>query len=174
MSASVKELLDGIYARMEGSDASIAYSERHGIESAAVLTVTDDETASLIALRLAPQIEGKTVIEIGGGIGLLACHLGHIAKHVYCIEANPMWAMAFAALFYEQKPKNVSYLFGAVEEFEGIFRGNVAVFCTHSGVKSMREAAYKFAPVVIDVYGEMIAEAPQSFDPLASQLRKFA
>lgn len=171
-SQPIKELLDAVYNAHEGSEPALAYARRHGICSQAVLTVTDDETAHAIACSLAPRIEGKTVIEIGGGIGLLAMHLGDIAKRVYCIEANPVWASSFIAAMIDHKPKNVSYLFGAADEFAGLIRGDVALFCTHSGVNSMKAAAGLFAPVVIDVYGEIISNAPNSFNPVARELRE--
>jgi hypothetical protein len=148
--------LDQVYESMEGSEASIDYYTRHGVESAAILTVYDDEKADLIARHLAPRIEGRTVIEIGGGIGLLAFHLGLYAKRVYCIEANPMWSWTFAKCLLLQKPKNVSYLFGAAEEFAGHIRGDVALFCTHSDAAGMRAVGGKFAREVIDVYGEIV------------------
>lgn len=170
----LKDMLEGAYEAMEGSEVTLKYSARHGIESAAVLTVHDDETADLIAESLAPRIEGKTVVEIGGGIGLLALHMGFRAKRVYCIEANPVWSAAFVAGLLAAKPKNVSYLFGAADEFAGQIRGDVALFCTHSGVESMRRAALLFAPDVIDVYGEIIAAAPDRFDALARRLRAVA
>ena len=150
---------------------SEAYSERHGINSAAVLTVLDDETAGLIAERLAPRIEGKTVVEIGGGIGLLAMHLGMIAKRVYCIEANPMWSWTFAEVLLAHKPRNVSYLFGAADEFLGLVKADIAIYCTHSDVTGIGLVAAQFAPVVIDVYGELIKESPDKFDKLAQDLR---
>jgi len=165
------KMLDRIYNEMEGSDASMEYSNRHGIASAAVLTVTDDETAALIADHLSPRISGKTVVEIGGGIGLLSLHMGRIAKRVYCIEANPMWSMTFVHLMLRVKPRNVSFLFGAADEFVGILRADVAVIATHSDVSGMKLVAAQFAPVVIDIYGEMIAANPDKFDKLASQLR---
>lgn len=165
------KMLDEVYNIMEGSDDSLAYSERHNISAAAVLTVIDDETASLIAERLAERIEGKTVVEIGGGIGLLALHMGLIAKRVYCIEANPVWSWAFANVLLKQKPKNVSFLLGAADEFLGAIHGDVAVYCTHSDVKGMGLVAAQFAPVVIDVYGELISEAPEAFDKAAVILR---
>lgn len=115
----MKDALAQVYEAMEGSEASLAYSERHGVRSAAVLTVHDDETAHLAALHLKPRIEGKTVVEIGGGIGLLALHMGQYAKRVYCIEANAAWSWSFACLLLHNKPKNVSYLFGAADEFLG-------------------------------------------------------
>lgn len=164
--------LDAIYEALEGSEESMAYSERHSVASAAVLTVLDDETAGLIAEHLAPRIEGKTVIEIGGGIGLLALHLGSYAKRVYCIEANPMWSWVFAGTLLKSKPKNVSFLFGSADEFLGTVKGDVAIYCTHSDVKGMGLVASQFAPLVIDVYGEIIKGAPQHFDEVARTLRE--
>lgn len=172
-SDTLGDTLDAIYSLMDGSEVAEAYSDRHGIRSAAILTVTDDETADLIAERLAPRIEGKTVVEIGGGIGLLALHMGMIAKRVYCIEANPMWSWVFATMLHAAKPQNVSYLFGAADEFVNLIRGDVAIFCTHSGVSDMHAIASQFAPVVIDVYGELIRDAPESFDAQARELREF-
>jgi hypothetical protein len=170
----MRDLLDGVYQTMEDSETSMAYCERHGIASASVLTVIDDETAGLLAEYLAPRIEGKTVVEIGGGIGLLALHMGHIAKRVYCIEANPMWSWTFAEVLLKSKPRNVSFLFGAADEFVGAIRGDVAIYCTHSDVAGMGLVAAQFAPLVVDVYGEMIRASPESFDPLASALREIA
>ena len=103
MATELSHTLDAIYTAMDGSDSSAAYSERHGIASAAVLTVLDDNHAMLIAEHLRPRIEGKTVVEIGGGIGLLAMHMGLIAKRVYCIEANPMWSWTFAEMLLNKK-----------------------------------------------------------------------
>lgn len=168
------EMVNEIYNQMEGSDASVEFSERHNVRSAAVLTITDDETAGLMAEYLAPRIEGKTVVEIGGGVGLLALHMGAIAKRVYCIEANPMWSMTFAHLLLRVKPKNVSFLFGAADEFLGAIKGDVAIYLTHSDVQGMGLVAAQFAPLVIDVYSEMIAANPDSFDKQASFLRQFA
>lgn len=165
------DVLDGLYEAMEGSEMAEEYSDRHGIDSIAVLTIYNAEMAELVSRSLASRIEGKTVVEIGGGIGLLAFHLGNYAKRVYCIEANPAWAWAFLGCLYESKPKNVSYLFGAADEFVGDIKADVALFCTHSGVTAMKEVGLKFAPVVIDVYGEIIEDAPERFDKLAVLLR---
>lgn len=172
MRQEIPEMLNRIYNDMEGSEASQAFSERHGVASAAVLTVLDDNHATLIAERLRPRIEDKTVVEIGGGVGLLALHMGHIAKRVYCIEANPMWSWTFAEVLLHQKPRNVSFLFGAADEFLGAIKGDVAVYATHSDVKGMGLVARQFAPVAIDIYGELIAEAPDHFDATARKLRE--
>ena len=170
----MKDILDSVYNVMEGSEASMAYSERHNIRSAAVLTMIDDDTAGLMAEHLAPRIEGKTVVEIGGGIGLLSMHMAMIAKRVYCIEANPMWSWTFTELLLKSKPKNLSFLFGAADEFVGDIKGDVAIYLTHSDVEGMGLIAAQFAPVVIDVYSEMIGTNPEAFDAQASFLRRFA
>jgi hypothetical protein len=168
---SLQRVLSNVYNIMEGSDASMDYSERHNISAAAVLTVIDDETAGLITERIADRIEGKTVVEIGGGIGLLSLHMGMVAKRVYCIEANPMWSWSFATVLLKQKPKNVSFLFGAADEFVGMIKADVAVYCTHSDVAGMGLVAAQFAPTVIDFYSELIAENPDGFDKTAVALR---
>lgn len=174
MSNDFDQMIGDIYNAFEGSEACHDYAERHGINSQAVLTVTDDEAAGTIAEHLRPRIEGRTVVEIGGGFGLLAMHMGMIAKRVYCIEANPMWAGVFIWTLLNKKPRNVSFLFGTADEFIGDIKGDVAVYCTHSDVKGMGLIARQFAPEVIDVYGEVIEAAPEKFDHLARELREIA
>lgn len=171
MDDNLTDVLSNVYASMEGSELSEEYSARHGINSAAVLTVYNDEIAAAVAAHLAPRIEGRTVVEVGGGIGLLAFHLGGYAKRVYCIEANPMWSWTFASVLISKKPKNVSYLFGSADEFIGRIRGNVALFCTHSDIKGMTKVAERFGDTVIDVWGEMIKAHPEQFDREASYWR---
>lgn len=174
MAEDIKYLLRHASREIEDSGAAQAYFDRHGIDAASFLTVADDETAGLLAEHLSPRIRGRVVVEIGGGIGLLALHLSAFAKRVFCIEANPMWATSFVATFFDVKPKNVSYLFGAADEFAGLIHGDVALFCTHSGVASMTAAAKLFAPTVIDVHGEIIAKNPGKFNELAVILRDLA
>jgi len=170
----MKELFDRAGDAMAGSAPMQDYADRHGVVALPMLTIIDDEMADLVAESLRPQIEGRTVVEIGGGIGLLALHMGFRARRVYCIEANPLWAASFLSALMAVKPKNVSFLFGAADEFAGQITADVAVFCTHSGVENMRAAASLFAPTVIDVYGEMIARDPEKFDRLARTLRPMA
>jgi hypothetical protein len=128
------------------------YGARHGIDAASVLTIMDDGDASHVANYLADRIRGKVVVELGCGTGRLALHLGRYAKHVYAIEANPAWTWAFVELLYRSKPRNVSFLFGAADEFIGRIRGDVALFCTQSDVSGLGHLGAQFAPVVIDVY----------------------
>jgi predicted RNA methylase len=128
-----------------------AFAERHDIRSAPFLTVTDWETAALIAEHLAPRIQDKIVVEIGGGTGLLSLAMGMLARRVYCIEGNPVWAATFTQVLLERKQRHVSYLFGAADQFVGAIRADVAVVCTHSDVCGMQRIGRQFAPEVIDV-----------------------
>jgi predicted RNA methylase len=170
----LERLLSEAYKTVEGAQSSMAFAERHNVNSAAILTVTDDELAALLTEHLAPRIEGKTVVEIGGGIGLLSLHMASVAKRVYCIEANPVWSWVFSQVLLERKPKNVSFLFGSADEFVGCIKADVAVICTHSDVAGMKLVGQQFAPIVIDVYGELIDANPQAFDPYARDARQFA
>lgn len=135
-----------------------AYCKRHGVNSASILTVTDDEVASMVAGVLEERIKGKTVIEIGGGIGILAFHLSIEAKQVICIEADPFWTDIYLALLHGQKPKNVTFIFGAADEVAGMIKGDVSLFCTHSDHHGMGKLAAKFAPKVIDVYKDILGK----------------
>jgi hypothetical protein len=168
------KLLNKACLVIEDSAFGAVYAQRHGIQSASILTVCDDELAAGIARLIAPRIAGKTVVEIGGGIGLLAMHLADYADRIYCIEANPLWSSVFVNILLAQKPKNLSYLFGSADEFAGQITADVAIFATHSGIASMKKAGLLFAPLVIDIYGEMIADRPEAFDPVATLLRPYA
>lgn len=164
----ISEALDAAYNMLEGSEAAHDYHRRHGTKSMLVLTIHDDETAALVAERLSSRITGKVVVEIGGGIGLLAMHMADHARHVYVIESDPMWTSTAVAFFYKAKPKNVTFIFGAAEEVAGMICGDVALFCTHSAADHMREVAQCFAPEVIDVYGEIVGV----INPAMNELRK--
>lgn len=170
----MKDLFSALSCDMQSSDEMQAYAERHGIRAAPHLTVDDDEIASLIVEHLTPRIEGKTIVEIGGGIGLLSLHMAAVAKRVFCIEANPMWSATFTELLLRRKPKNLSFLFGAADEFVGYIKGDIALVCTHSDVAGMKAIGSNFARTVIELYGEMIAANPGAFDPWARRARSMA
>lgn len=170
----LQKLLSDIYNQFEGSETMMDYAERHNVNSAAVLTVIDDETADALTERLEPRIAGKTVVEIGGGIGLLSLHMARVAKRVYCIEANPLWAWSFAKVLLERKPKNVSYIFGSADEFVGCFKADIAIIATHSDITGMKLIGQQFAPETIDIYGEIIDANPEAFDPFARRARYYA
>lgn len=157
--SEIREMVERYYEAMEGSERLSAYHERHGTQSAGILTVLDDERAELISEWLRPRIEGKVVVEIGAGIGLFACHLAMVARKVYAIEVDPNWTSCFLAALYDRKPPNLTFIFGAAEQAPP-FSADVAVFCTHSGHAAMYAAGARFAPEVIDVYAEILKMSP--------------
>lgn len=167
--SKIDKMIECVYESMEGNEQVEKYHHRHGVKSAGILTVTNDETAEAIARYLEERIRGKVVVEIGGGIGLLAMHMAMYAARVFVIEADPMWTSMEVAMFYKRKPKNVTFIFGAADEMAGHIKADVALFCTHSAAKDMRRAAMLFAPQVIDVYGEIVPKlSPElaALDPL--------
>lgn len=155
MTDTMGAMIEHYYESMDGSEVLEDYHRRHGTESACILTVYDDEIATEISEYLRPRIEGKVVVEIGAGIGLLACHMAGIARKVYAIEVDPAWTSCFIAALYRKKPTNLTFIFGRAEDAPPI-AADVAVFCTHSGHFAMHRAASLFAPEVIDVYSEII------------------
>lgn len=156
------DMLKAAYYELGDNESIADYCQRHGIKSACILTVFCDEHAALVASHLSERIQGKVVVEIGGGLGLLAFYLAEYAERVIVIEASPVWTSAYVAFLHAHKPKNVTFIFGAADEVAGMIRGNVAIFCTHSDCEGMRSAAALFAPEVIDVYGELIADSDHS------------
>lgn len=153
---NINSILDRAYEAFEGNQLMEDYMERHEVRSLGILTVTDDETAALIAGHLKDRIEGKVVVEIGGGIGLLALHMAEYASRVFVIEASPAWTHIWTMLFMARKPKNVTFIFGAAQEMFGQLNADVAVFCTHSAAQDMRSIGERLAGKVIDVYGEIV------------------
>lgn len=159
MSATtIQESLTAYYEALDHHPLVDTYHERHGLESACILTNYDDEHAGLVADYLRGRVAGKIVVEVGAGIGLLACHVAADAKRLYAIEMDPAWSSVFVWQLYAKKPTNLTFIFGKAEEAPPI-AADVAFFCTHSGQESLTRAASRFAPVVIDVYAELLAGA---------------
>lgn len=160
MVANLKPTLEAWYEAMDGNAAVESYHDRHDTQSAGILTNYTDEYAGLVADFLRERVVGKVVVEIGAGIGLLACHVAQDARRVYAIEVDPCWAASFVWTLYEKKPRNLTFIFGKAEESPPI-AADVAFFCTHSGRESMYRAATLFAPEVIDVYAELMKDDPK-------------
>lgn len=151
------KVLSSFYEQMDGNPAPEEYHARHDTRSAGILTIYDDERAASTADYLRGRVAGKIVVEIGAGIGLLACHVAMDARRVYAIEVEPAWASTFVSFLYRQKPANLTFIFGKAEEAPPI-AADVAYFCTHSGREAMYLAATRFAPEVIDVYAELLKD----------------
>lgn len=154
--------VEGIYPILEGSHAVMEYGARHGVKSAAILTIFEPERAEQVAAWLCPRIHGKTVVEIGAGIGLLAMALAvDCAARVYAIEAQPSWTWVYVQHLHAKKPKNLTFIFAAADEMAGQIRADVALFLTQSDREGMRRAGLLFAPEVIDVWAELEAPAKE-------------
>lgn len=156
----IKAVLEAWYANMDGNRTVEEYHTRHGTESQVILTNYDDEHAALVADYLRPSVAGKVVVEIGAGIGLLACHVAMDARRVYAIEVDPAWSSSFIWCLYKKKPVNLTFIFGKAEEAPPI-AADVAFFCTHSGRRALHRAASLFAPNVVDVYAELMKDNEQ-------------
>lgn len=156
----LKTVINAWYQNMDGNTLVEQYHQRHGTESQCILTNYDDEHAGLVAEYLRERIAGKVVVEVGAGLGLLACHLAADARRVYAIEVDPCWSASFVWCLYEKKPPNLTFIFGKAEEAPPI-AADVAVFCTHSGREALHRAACRFAPIVIDVYAELMIDNEQ-------------
>ena len=169
VSVNIGRMIDHAYESLDGSEAVREYQRRHCTDSACILTVYDDDVARGIAEWLRPRIEGKVVVEVGAGIGLLACHLATVARRVYAIETDPMWSSCFVAAMYRSKPPNLTFIFGRAEDAPPML-ADVALFCTHSGIPSLWQAASRFAPTVIDVYEEMMpGKRSEAFRAIAQE-----
>lgn len=125
------------------------YHRRHDTQSQLVLTCTTQDDAETIAKELLPHIQGKRVIEIGAGVGLVAIEIAKYAEHVIAIESDPGWSWAFTKYLWAHKPANLSWIFGRAEDFIGMIRADVAIIITHSGRERMIKIAYQMAPRVI-------------------------
>jgi hypothetical protein len=168
----MEELLELSGQAMGRSREEIDYAERHGIKALPRLTVVDDEIAAAIAEHLAPRIRGKTVIDVGGAYGMLGYHLAEVAQRVIVIEANPTWCVSYLTILHARKPANLAYIFGAAQQLVELIEADVAVVATHSDVGGMMALARSFAPVAIDIYGEMITRNPGAFDEWARKERE--
>jgi 2-polyprenyl-3-methyl-5-hydroxy-6-metoxy-1,4-benzoquinol methylase len=156
------------------SETGQAYARRHGVRSAPNLAVMSDEIADLVTKYLQPRIQDKVVVDVGGGLGILAMHMATFASKIFVIEANPSWAVAYAEFLHAEKPANMSFCWGAAQEFIGQIRADVAIVTTHTDVSGLMSIAAQFAPDAIDIFGELINGNPEAFDEWARSARKTA
>lgn len=141
--------IEMIYESSDGSELVMDHMERNGINSLCVLTVDEYRDALAEIEQLWPRVKGKTVVEIGAGVGMLALQMAKFAKRVFAVEADPAWAWVFTDALYALKPPNLTYIFGRAEEMVGVLKADVAVIYTNSDVGGMAKLAVQFAPEVI-------------------------
>lgn len=127
----------GIYDRKEGSLAVEQYFADHEINSMLILTVSSWYAAQAEVQKLIPDITGKTVVEIGAGVGMLALQMARYAKYVWAIEADPSWSWVFTEHLYRLKPPNLTWIFGRAQDLIGSLYADVAVIYTRSDLKGM-------------------------------------
>ena len=139
----------GVQSVVLGSADQVAYDERMGIHAKHYLTMVGTADARWILDKIADCIAGKTVVEIGAGVGVLAIALAGKAKHVYAIEADPCWSFVFARYLYRGKPTNLTYILDRAENLVDVIKADVAIVVTGSDADNLRELAGKFAPEVI-------------------------
>ncbi len=131
-----------------GAEDQVAYDERVGVRSKKYLTVMRPSHATWIVDRVKEHIADKVVVEIGAGIGVLATALAAHARHVYAIEADPMWSFVFARHLYTSKPTNLTYILDAAENMIDMLKADVAICVTGSDEVELRALCERFAPVV--------------------------
>lgn len=148
------QAIEHVYGILEGGEDVNAYHFRHQIEALLILTILDKRTAKREAARLRERIHGRTVVEIGAGVGLAACEMARYAKRVYAIEADPAWTWVFTRELYRSKPPNLTWIFGTAESVQDFIKADIAVMFTRSGTEQMARAALRMAPSVLHVYSE--------------------
>lgn len=141
--------IEKVYASTDGNPAVMDYMDRHEVDSMLILTVASYYAAQGEVQKLLPHIEGKTVVEIGAGVGMLALQMARYAKHVWAIESDPAWSWIFTKHLYELKPPNLTWIFGRAQDLVGVLHADVAVVYTRSNVKGMGAIAKQMAPELI-------------------------
>ena len=144
-----EEMIEAVYSMNDGNDALEQFHERHNVNSLLILTITSAYAATREVDRFASQIRGKTVIEVGAGVGFMSVEMAKFAKRVYAIEADPSWSWIFTQTLYGVKPPNLTWIFGTAESVADVLRGDVAVVYTRSAREEMEAVAGKMCPLVI-------------------------
>ncbi len=139
--------VSGIYMQLEGKEFVEEYHVRHKVKSALILRNYNTKKAMESVKNIVSSIMGKTVVEIGAGVGYLAIEMAKYAKRVFAIEADPAWSWYFTEYLYKNKPKNLTWVFGSADEIPII--ADVAIICSCSGIKDMKKKAYKMAKKVL-------------------------
>jgi hypothetical protein len=131
------------------SDDERAHDQRTGTRSKHYLTMLSREDTDWIVVHLRDRIRGKDVIEIGAGVGVLACELAKHARRVFAVEADPGWNWAFVRHLYRHKPNNLTWIFDNAQALVGLLHVDVAVVVTGSDSANLRTLGGQFAPDVV-------------------------
>ena len=151
----VSAAIDAVYNELEQDgmlETVEEYHNRHMTSSLGVVTVSSRADARRLIKPFRQQLLGKTVVEIGAGIGYFALELARYCPQVFAIESDPAWSWIFAKHLYDKKPSHLTWIFGRAEEVARWLRADIALIVTRSGHEEMENVARRMAPVVIDVY----------------------
>lgn len=168
---ALQQIIEHHYAVMDGPTDADVYHGREGTDSACILTVTNQADAFRIVAGFREYIFGKTVVEIGAGVGALSVEMARSAAKVWAIENDPAWTYAFVKCLYKSKPTNLHWIFAPADEIP--ITADVAVIRTCSGARSMLASARKKAPLIVfSVWDEChVAESEDPFlDTIANYL----
>lgn len=164
---SIESAIERIYATFDGPGEHFDYHQRHATASLNVLTVRSTEEAAEVVKPFVDSIRGKTVIELGAGVGFLSMELARHAAQVWAIEADPAWSWTFTRFLYKVKPRNLSWIFGSAETVCNWLRADVAVIRTRSGVQQMVSIAERTAETIVLSVCEEPIIAPRGSKPLS-------
>ena len=114
-----------------------------------VLTIYNEEIAKEEVESFRKHIEGKIVVEIGAGIGLLALEMAKYAKKVYAFELDPAWSWIFVRKYLYNKPSNLFFVFGDAEEFADKIKPDIVIVYTCSAIPYFLKIARKFSNKII-------------------------
>jgi tRNA G37 N-methylase Trm5 len=151
---AAEDAVEMIYDAFLGSEDMERYHREHGTPSLLILTQHSPRIAAEMARLLDKEISGKTVVEIGAGVGFLAIEMAKRAKSVHAIEVDPAWSWVFMKNLYIHKPKNLTWIFGSAETVADWLRAEVAVIVTRSGEGCMRAVAERMAPRVVAPFSD--------------------
>lgn len=138
-----------VQSTIEGAADRNAYDERAGVRSKHYLTILDPRDTDWIVARVRDRIAGRVVVEIGAGVGVLACEIARYARRVFAIEADLGWTWTFARHLYQIKPANLTFIADSADNLVDVLRADVAIVVTGSDEDNLRALAGRFAPEVI-------------------------
>ena len=141
-----------VYESLEGNEDVEVFMQRHNINSLGILTICEPAKAIEAVKVFGDSLKDKIVVEIGAGIGIVAIEIAKVAKHVYAIEADPAWTWLFTKYLYQNKPANLTWIFGNAQDMVDKINADTTIIFTHSDLKGLQKLGLSFAPKSILAY----------------------
>jgi SAM-dependent methyltransferase len=132
------------------------YQKRVGVVAAHICTIVSVENTRWLMKKLTPRIEGKVVVEIGAGLGVLSIEMAKVAKHVFAIDSDPEFTRAFVVKLYQERPANLTWIFDTAQGviasgLADAMLADVAVIVTGSDERGLRLLAERFVRASSDI-----------------------